>query len=98
MKDNTKIQEDFIDNINYDKIREMFSCHSPNNNKERIIKHDLVNKYFQDMAVNLATVVRTPAELITLLRKLNELRMLSNHAIAIETEEINYGDVFLTMT
>lgn len=80
--------------INKDKLVDLFSYHPPVT-EERKQKHSVANKACVDFALTLSEVITDPAELTTLLRKIQEVRMLANQAITYEAEQLSYRDIYI---
>lgn len=76
-----------------EKLENLFSYHPPATEEDRA-KHDVVNKASIEFAKSLAKVVTSPAELTTILRKIQEVRMLANFAISCDRVGISYRDLF----
>lgn len=79
--------------VNKEKLKELFSYH-PSTEKDREDKHKIMNQCCSDFAVALSEVISNPAELTVLLRKIQEIRMLGNQAIAYESVGLSYRDIF----
>lgn len=75
------------------KLTDLFSDHPPRTPEEQA-KHELVNKACIDCAIALAEVVNNPAELTTILREIQKVRMLANAAVCYERVGITYRDLF----
>lgn len=75
------------------KLEDLFSYHPPKTDKEREL-HNIVNQASIEYAKSLAQVVKNPAELTTILREIQKVRMLANAAVCYERVGINYRDLF----
>lgn len=80
--------------VNQDKLKELFTYHVPTS-KQRQTEHEIINKASEEFAVALSKVIDNPAELITLLRKIQEMRMLVNQAITFKYNNLSYRDIFV---
>lgn len=78
------------------KLDNLFSYHPPKNSQDQA-QHDAVNDACSEFAHSLAEVVSNPAELTTILRKIQEVRMLANFAVSCQREGISYRDLFETL-
>lgn len=76
-----------------DILTELFSYHPPKNDQEREL-HDIVNNASLQYAISLAEVVKNPAELTTILRQIQNVRMLANSAVTYDRVGISYNDLF----
>lgn len=84
------------DTISLQAIEDLFSYHPPQNDAEREL-HKIVNESSVEFAKTLASVVKSPAELTTILREIQKVRMLANAAVCYERVGINYRDVFVAV-
>lgn len=75
------------------KLEDLFSYHSPKTDEERE-QHNIVNQASIEFAKSLAQVVKNPAELTTILREIQKVRMLANASVCYERVGINYRDLF----
>jgi len=75
------------------KLEELFSYHPPKTDEERA-KHEQVNQASIDYAKSLAGVVNNPAELTTILREIQKVRMLANAAVCYQRVGITYRGLF----
>lgn len=75
------------------KLRDLFSYHPPVD-EDRKKAHEVVNTASEDFAIALSEVIDDPAELTTLLRKIQEVRMLANQAIAFKSVGIGYRGIY----
>ena len=66
---------------------------SPKNDAEQEL-HRVVNEASIAYAKALADVIKNPAELTTLLREIQKVRMLANAAVFYERVGITYRDLF----
>ena len=80
-------------NINLEKLRDLFSYHPPVDS-DRELKHEAINEAAVDFALAIAEVIDNPAELTTILRKIQEVRMLANQAIVLDSENLSYRGIF----
>jgi uncharacterized protein YdgA (DUF945 family) len=80
--------------INKSSIEELFKYHPPVD-AERQSKHDAINEASIRFAVELAEVISNPAELTTLLRKIQEVRMLANQAVTYDAVGLSYRAIFI---
>jgi hypothetical protein len=71
------------------KLKALFSYHPPVD-EERKHHHQVVNDSTEIYAIALSEVIDDPAELTTILRKLQEVRMLANQAIAFKSAGVSY--------
>jgi hypothetical protein len=79
--------------INRAKLVSLFSYH-PTDNEETKRRYQVVNEFTQDFALALSEIIEDPAELTTILRKLQEVRMLANLAIASKSANISYKSIY----
>ena len=79
--------------VNKEKLKELFSYH-PTTEKEREEKHEKMNQCCCDFALSLSDIISNPAELTVLLRKIQEIRMLGNQAIAYDSVGLSYREIF----
>lgn len=83
-----------MDNSEFNKkLEDLFSYHPPQTPEDQA-KHDLVNKACLDCAKSLSEVVKNPAELTTILRELQKVRMLANFSVSCSHTGIAYRDLF----
>lgn len=75
------------------KLEDLFSYHPPKTDEEREL-HSIVNQASVDYIKSLAQVIKNPAELTTLIRKVQEVKMLANQALTYERENISIRDLF----
>lgn len=75
------------------KLEELFSYHPPKTDEERA-KHEQVNQASIAYAKSLAGVVENPAELTTILREIQKVRMLANAAVCYQRVGISYRGLF----
>jgi len=75
------------------KLENLFSYHPPKNDAEQGL-HTVVNEASIAYAKALAGVIKNPAELTTILRKIQEARNLANFAVSCERVGISYRDLF----
>ena len=75
-------------------IQDLYTYKPPKEGDDR--KFKIVNKLSADFAIGLSGIITNPAELTTLLRKIQEIRMLANQAICYQSHNISYADVFKT--
>lgn len=75
------------------KLEDLFSYH-PVRTPEEGKSHDIVNKASVDYAKQLAEVVKNPAELTTILREIQKIRMLANQALTYERKGTSIRDLF----
>ena len=76
-----------------EKLEDLFSYHPPKNGAEQEL-HTVVNEASVAYAKALAGVVSNPAELTTILREIQKIRMLANAAVCYERVGITYRDLF----
>lgn len=76
------------------KLEELF-CHHASKTKETKQKHAALNLAAIEFARTLAITVSNPAELTICLRRLQEVRMLANAAIAQEGRGLSYSSIFI---
>lgn len=76
------------------KLEELF-CHHVPKTKETKQKHADLTLGVIEFARTLATTVSNPAELTICLRRLQEVRMLANAAIAQEGRGLSYRGIFI---
>lgn len=82
------------DNTEFLKTLEaLFSYHPPKNDAEQEL-HTVVNEASIAYAKALAGVISNPAELTTILREIQKVRMLANAAVCYERVGITYRDLF----
>jgi hypothetical protein len=74
-------------------LEQLFSYHPPKNEEERAF-HEIVNHASLEYAFALASIIKDPAELTTILRKIQEVRMLANSAVCYDRVGISYRDLF----
>lgn len=74
-------------------LEELFSYHPPKNDAEKEL-HAVVNEASISYAKALAGVISNPAELTTILREIQKVRMLANAAVCYERVGITYRDLF----
>lgn len=79
--------------IDRSKLRDLFSYHPPVD-EGRKRQHEVVNTASEDFAIALSEVIQNPAELTTLLRKIQEIRMLANQAITFDSVGISYRGIY----
>lgn len=79
------------------KLEDLFSYHPPKNDAEQEL-HTLVNEASIAYAKALAGVTSNPAELTTILREIQKVRMLANAAVCYERVGITYRDLFSSNT
>jgi hypothetical protein len=79
------------------KLEELFSYHPPKNEAEQQL-HAVINEASIAYAKALAGVIKNPAELTTVLRKVQEARNLANFAVSCERVGISYRDLFSPTT
>lgn len=77
-------------------IENLFSYHPPQNDAEQEL-HKIVNESSVEFAKTLASVVKNPAELTTILREIQKVRMLANAAVCYERVGITYRDMFVAV-
>ena len=65
----------------------------PKNDEERKL-HEIVNEASIEFAKSLSQVVTNPAELTTILREIQKVRMLANAAVCYDRVGISYRDLF----
>ncbi len=75
------------------KLEDLFSYHSPKNEAEQEL-HTIVNEASIAYAKALTGVIKNPAELTTILRKIQEARNLANFVVSCERVGISYRDLF----
>lgn len=75
------------------KLEDLFSDHPPKNDAEQEL-HTIVDQASIEYAKALADVIKNPAELTTILRKIQEVRNLANFAVSCERVGIAYRDLF----
>lgn len=76
-----------------DTLEQLFSYHPPKNDQEKEL-HNVVNNASMEYAKSLASVVTNPAELTTILREIQKVRMLANAAVCYDRVGISYRDLF----
>lgn len=74
-------------------LENLFSYHPPKNDAEQEL-HRVVNESSIAYAKALAGVVKNPAELTTILREIQKVRMLANAAVCYERVGITYRNLF----
>jgi hypothetical protein len=79
--------------INRAKLVSLFSYH-PTDDEETKRRYQIVNNSAQDLALALSEIIEDPAELTTILRKLQEVRMLANLAIASKSASVSYKAIY----
>lgn len=79
------------------KLEDLFSYHPPKNDAEQEL-HAIVNEASITYAKSLASVVSSPAELTTILREIQKIRMLANFAVSCGRVGISYRDLFAPAT
>lgn len=79
------------------KLEDLFSYHPPRNAAEQEL-HAVVNEASIAYAKALAGFISNPAELTTILRKIQEVRNLANFAVSCERVGITYRDLFTPTT
>lgn len=79
--------------IDRSKLRDLFS-YPPPVDEVRKREHEIVNTASEDFAIVLSEVIQDPAELTTILRKIQEVRMLANQAIAFKSVGISYRGIY----
>lgn len=75
------------------KVRDLFSYHPPVD-EARKRAHEVVNTASEDFAIALSEVIEDPSELTAILKKIQEVRMLANQAIAFKSVGINYRGIY----
>jgi len=75
------------------KLKALFSYHPPVD-EERKRQHQVVGDSTEIYAIVLSEVIDDPAELTTILRKLQEVRMLANQAIAFKSAGVSYKAIY----
>lgn len=75
------------------KLEDLFSYHPPKNDAEQEL-HKVVNEASIAYAKALAGIIENPAELTTILRKIQEVRNLANFAVFCERVGIAYRNLF----
>ena len=75
------------------KLENLFSYHPPQNDAEQEL-HAVVNQASVEYAKTLSSVVKNPAELTTILREIQKVRMLANSAVCYERVGVSYRDLF----
>lgn len=80
-----------------ERLEDLFLYHPPKNDAEREL-HEIVNKASITYAKALAGVITNPAELTTILREIQKVRMLANAAVCYERVGIAYRDLFTPTT
>lgn len=81
----------------FQKLEDLFSYHPPKNAVEQEL-HAAVNEASIAYAKALAGFISNPAELTTILRKIQEVRTLANFAVSCERMGITYRDLFTPTT
>ena len=79
--------------INKAKLKALFNYHPPVD-EERKRQHQIVGNSTEIYAIALSEVIDDPAELTTILRKLQEVRMLANQAIAFKSAGVSYKAIY----
>lgn len=74
-------------------LEQLFSYHPPKNDEERKL-HKIVNQSSMEFAKSLASVVKDPGELTTILKEIQNVRMLANAAVCYDRVGISYRDLF----
>jgi hypothetical protein len=74
-------------------LKQLFSYHPPKTDEERRL-HEIVNEASMEYAKSLASVVKDPAELTTILKEIQNVRMLANAAVCYDRVGISYRDLF----
>lgn len=74
-------------------LEDLFTYHPPKNDEERKL-HEIVNSASITYTKQLASVVTNPAELTTILREIQKVRMLANAAVCYDRVGISYKDLF----
>jgi hypothetical protein len=83
-----------IENTEFlEKLENLFSYHPPKNDAEQEL-HAIVNEASITYAKALAGIITNPAELTTILRKIQEVRNLANFAVSCERVGMSYRDLF----
>lgn len=80
-------------NINRKKVADLFLYHPPVD-PERKERHDRINAAAIDFALEMSEIVTDPAELTTMLRKIQECRMLAHQAVTFAAEGVRYRNIF----
>jgi predicted NAD/FAD-binding protein len=75
------------------KLEKLFSYHPFNSDAEQEL-HIVVNEASLAYVKRLAGVIKNPAELTTILREIQKVRMLANAAVCYERVGISYRDLF----
>jgi DNA-directed RNA polymerase delta subunit len=75
------------------KLEDLFSYHPPKTEEDKEL-HNKVNRASIEYAKQLAEVVKNPAELTTILREIQKVRMLANAAVCYERVGLSYRDLF----
>lgn len=75
------------------KLEDLFNYHPPKTDEEKEL-HNIVNQASISYVKSLAQVVKNPAELTTLIRKVQEVKMLANQALTYQREGISIRDLF----
>lgn len=75
------------------KLSQIFT-HCPPQTQQRIDRHDAINGASYSFARAVCEQIDNPAEVTTILRKIQEVRMLANAAIYFEEAGISYRGVF----
>jgi len=81
--------------INRLKLRDLFVYH-PTTEEETRNKYNVINTASEDFAIALSEVIDDPAELTTLLRKIQEVRMLANQAVTLKSIGGSYRGIYDT--
>ncbi len=79
--------------INRLKLRDLFSYH-PTAEEDTRRRYNVVNTAAEDFGIALSEVIDDPAELTTILRKIQEVRMLANQAVTMKSVEISYRGIY----
>jgi len=74
-------------------LEQLFTYHPPKNDEERRL-HEIVNEASMQFAKSISSVVKDPAELTTILKEIQNVRMLANAAVCYNRVGISYRDLF----
>lgn len=78
--------------IDEEKLCELFSYHTPN--EQRSLKHKAANEAASLYAMAIARLVKNPSELTTIVRKILDVRHAVNQAITYDAENLTIRDIF----
>ena len=79
--------------LSFDDIEELFG-HTDSPTEAQKFRHEQINKAAANFAHIITEEIDNPAELIVLLRKIQDIRCAANVAVRLEAEGISYRGLF----